>query len=118
MAWHRCYSIDNGRAQGLTKTPREHTMKAYEIKNTHEAFNETEATNKKLHDLIDKAWDTCESIDYIPEWGEQGLGTIIEALRDYGKGKLANELESEAIKAYGDTEATMREDLDPYGWDW
>ena len=115
---HRCYSIDNGRAQGLTKTPREHTMKAYEIKNTHEAFNESEVTNKKLHDLIDEAWEICESIDYIPEWGEQGLGTIIEALGDYGFTLLANKLEAEAIKAYGDTEATMRQDLDPYGWDW
>ena len=104
MAWHKCYSIDNGRAQGLTKTPREHTMKAYESMNTQQVYSDTmNDGNVKLHEVLGRAWDTCDSIDYIPEWGDQNLGVIIGALREYGKDSLADELVAELENVFGES---------------
>lgn len=93
-------------------------MKAYETKNMQAAFNETATTNHKLHNIIGRAWEACENIDYMVEWSDQNLATIIEALRDNDGDGLADELEAEAIRAYGDTEATMREDASWYEDDW
>ena len=93
-------------------------MKAYETKNTHEARNEAiEFCNEHFAAIIWNAWRTCERIDYTAEWDEMDFATIISALRENGKHELADELEAEAIRAYGDTEATMREDADMYGED-
>lgn len=90
-------------------------MKAYETKNTHEARNEAiEFGNERFAAIIWNAWKTCERIDYMAEWDEMDIATIANVLSENGKGELADELLAEAIKTYGDTEATMREDASMY----
>lgn len=91
------------------------TSKAYKVKNSHEARNENSWS--KLGKLIDKAWDVCESIDYIPEWDEQTLETIINAVAEVDP-KLAEILEIEAIAVYGEDEVEDGWQNEDWGYDW
>lgn len=78
-------------------------MKAYENMNTQQVYSDTmNDGNVKLHDVLGRAWDACDAVDYIPEWGDQNISVIIDALREYGKDGLANELVAELENVFGD----------------
>lgn len=92
------------------------TKKAYEVKNSHEAYCEN--IDYKLGKLISKAWDICESIDYITEWDEQPLGTIINVVAEVDP-HIAEILEIEASVTYGDGEVEVKSrDDEDWGHDW
>ena len=57
-------------------------------------------------------YDFLNGIDPYAEHDEQTIGVNIDALRTAGNDELADELEAEAIRLYGDTEATIAEDAD------
>lgn len=92
------------------------TIKAYDEHDTHTVLNEAENNgNQHLANIIRKAWDACDEIDYHPEWDEQEASVIIDALNEDGQGDLADELRDELVKAYGDgnIEVSFRE-----WWEW
>ena len=90
------------------------TKAYYETKNTHEARNEAiETGNKYFAELIWNAWKKLDEVDYRVSWDEFDFSHNLTFLREVDT-ELANELEAEAVRVYGDTEATIVEDASMY----
>lgn len=97
------------------------TKKTYQIQNTQQVFCDTATNgNDRLHNILDVAWDFCEGIDPYCEWSDNDIHHIIDTLREEGQNDMADELEAELVKAYGEEEVEVVDNWQDadwgYGW--
>ena len=48
------------------------------------------AGDEELVSKIDVAWNICEGIDYLCEWGDVDAADVVNVLADFGHAELAD----------------------------